>query len=140
MRQENLAVLGEEKLRSLLVDDYIEWIGYQAQMFPIYTDSDIVVLPSYREGLPNSLIEACAVGRPIVTTDVPGCRECVKSGYNGYLVTAKDSRALADAIGLLIEDDAKRRSLEGTLSLLAEEEFSIDKGYQANFDIYQSIN
>ena len=63
-------------------------------MFPIYTDSDIVVLPSYREGLPKSLIEACAVGRPIVTTDVPGCRECVKSGYNGYLVPAKDSRAL----------------------------------------------
>ena len=51
--KENLAVLGEEKLRSLLVDDYIEWIGYQAQMFPIYTDSDIVVLPSYREGCPN---------------------------------------------------------------------------------------
>ena len=137
--KENLAVLGEEKLRSLLVDDYIEWIGYQAQMFPIYTDSDIVVLPSYREGLPKSLIEACAVGRPIVTTDVPGCRECVKSGYNGYLVPAKDSRALADAIGLLIEDDAKRKEFGRNSRLLAEEEFSIDKVVRQTFDIYQSI-
>lgn len=137
--KENLAVLGEEKLKSLLVDNYIEWIGYQPKMFPIYTDSDIVVLPSYREGLPKSLIEACAVGRPIVTTDVPGCRECVIPGYNGYLVPAKDSAALAAAIELLINDDAKRKGFGMNSRLLAEEEFSIDRVVQQTFDIYHSL-
>ena len=137
--KENLAVLGEEKLRSLLVDDYIEWIGYQAQMFPIYTDSDIVVLPSYREGLPKSLIEACAVGRPIVTTDVPGCRECVKSGYNGFLVPAKDAVSLAEAIEALVTDDEKRKIFGVNSRLLAEKDFSIDKVIQKTFNIYRSL-
>lgn len=137
--KENLAVLGEEKLKALLVTDYIEWIGYQSKMFFIYTDSDIVVLPSYREGLPKSLIEACAVGRPIVTTDVPGCRECVKSEYNGYLVPPRDIEALADAIELLINNDVKRKEFGVNSRLLAEKEFSIDKVVQQTFDIYHSL-
>lgn len=137
--KENLAVLGEEKLKALLVTDYIEWIGYQSKMFFIYTDSDIVVLPSYREGLPKSLIEACAVGRPIVTTDVPGCRECVKSEYNGYLVPPRDIGALADAIELLINDGVKRKEFGVNSRLLAEKEFSIDKVVQQTFDIYHSL-
>ena len=77
-------------------------------MYSVYVDSDIVVLPSYREGLPKSLIEACAVGRPIVTTNVPGCRECVVEGTNGWLVPAKDSQALADVLKILIDDGTMR--------------------------------
>ena len=61
----------------------------------ILIESDIVCLPSYREGLPKSLIEAMAIGRPIVTTDTPGCRECVDNGINGYLVPVQNSIELA---------------------------------------------
>lgn len=136
---ENLAVLGEKELKSLLIPDYIEWIGYQQNMFPVYEKSDIVVLPSYREGLPKSLIEACAIGRPIVTTDVPGCRECVKSGYNGILVPAKDVASLANAIETLIIDDGKRKEFGKNSRLLAEKEFSIDKVVQCTFDVYHSL-
>ncbi|MDA9253122.1 glycosyltransferase family 4 protein, partial [Flavobacteriaceae bacterium] len=61
---------------------YVKWIGYQKQMLPIFQDCHIVVLPSYREGMPKSLIEACAIGRAIITTDAIGCRECVDEGIN----------------------------------------------------------
>lgn len=137
--KENLATLGEEKLKSLLIPDYIEWIGHQKEMIPIYKKSDIVVLPSYREGLPKSLIEACAIGRAIIATDVPGCRECVKIGYNGLLVPAKDVVSLANAIETLLLDDKKRKELGINSRSLAEEEFSIDKVIQSTFNIYHSL-
>lgn len=135
----NLAALEEDKLKSFLITDYIEWIGYQKEMLPIYKNSDIVVLPSYREGLPKSLIEACAIGRPIVTTDVPGCRECVKTGYNGFLVPAKDGISLSNAIETLIIDDEKRKEFGINSRLLAEEIFSIDKVIKDTFEIYNSL-
>lgn len=134
--KENLAVLGEDKLKEFLVLNYIEWIGYQHNMLSVYESSDIVVLPSYREGLPKSLIEACAIGRPIVTTDVPGCRECVKVGYNGYLVPAKDVNLLAMSIRELLIDEEKRNEYGLNSRLLAEAEFSIDKVIQQTFRIY----
>lgn len=134
--KENLAVLGEDRLKELLVLNYIEWIGYQNNMFSVYESSDIVVLPSYREGLPKSLIEACAIGRPIVTTDVPGCRECVKVGYNGYLVPVKDINLLAMSIRELLIDEEKRNEYGLNSRLLAEAEFSIDKVIQQTFQIY----
>ena len=62
---------------------YVKWIGYQKNMIKVYQDSHIVVLPSYREGMPKALIEACAIGRAIVTTDSIGCKECVDEGING---------------------------------------------------------
>ena len=134
--KENLSVLGEEELQKFLVKDYIEWIGFQNNMKLIYQNSSIVILPSYREGLPKSLIEACSVGRPIITTDVPGCRECVEDGVNGYLVPAKDADSLADAIKLLLMDAEKRDEFGRNSRLLAEKEFSIDKVIDLTFNIY----
>ena len=134
--KENLSVLGEEELQKFLVKDYIEWIGFQKNMKLIYQNSSIVILPSYREGLPKSLIEACSVGRPIITTDVPGCRECVEDGVNGYLVPAKDADSLADAIKLLLMDAEKRDEFGRNSRLLAEKEFSIDKVIDLTCNIY----
>ncbi|WP_300705020.1 glycosyltransferase family 4 protein [Bacteroides sp.] len=137
--KENRAVLGEKELKSLLIPNYIEWIGYQKDMIPIYENCDIVVLPSYREGLPKALIEACAIGRPVITTDVPGCRECVRWGYNGCLVPAKDEKSLADAVKTLLLDNKMRINFGLNSRILAEEEFSIDKVIQSTFDIYHSL-
>jgi glycosyltransferase involved in cell wall biosynthesis len=104
-----------------------------------YQQSDIVVLPSYREGLPKSLIEACAIGRPIITTDVPGCRECVVDGYNGRMVPVKTVAPLANAIEELCESKSLRNRMGSNSRVLAEQEFSIEIVIEKTFEIYDEI-
>ena len=77
----------------------------------LFARTDIVVLPSYREGLPKGLIEAAACALPLVTTDVPGCREVVSDGVDGLLVPVRDAAALARAIARLQDDPALARRL-----------------------------
>ena len=115
----------------------VQWIGYQKDMVTIFQASDIVVLPSYREGLPKSLIEACAIGRPIVTTDVPGCREVVEDGLNGYLVENKNIEDLAAKIELLINDKDLRTRMGTFAREKAEKEFSLDNVLEQTFKIYE---
>jgi glycosyltransferase involved in cell wall biosynthesis len=86
----------------------IEWLGHRSDIPALLADCHIACLPSYREGLPKSLAEAAASGRPIVTTDVPGCREVVRNGIEGLLVPARDASALASALERLIENQALR--------------------------------
>jgi len=87
----------------------IEWLGHQDDIPKIWAEAAIAVLPSYyREGIPRSLLEAAACGRPVVTTDMPGCREIVEDGVNGYLVTPGDVASLADALEKLINDPLLR--------------------------------
>ena len=86
----------------------IEYAGFVRDMPSLLAAAHIVCLPSYREGLPKALLEAAAAGRPIVTTDVPGCREVVSDGENGLLVPARDARALADALQRLLTDQSLR--------------------------------
>jgi glycosyltransferase involved in cell wall biosynthesis len=87
-------------------------------------DANLVVLPSYREGLPKILLEAAASGRAIVTTDVPGCREIVRDGVNGYLVPARDAESLAEAIAILLRDPALRAEAGHRGREIAVREFS----------------
>lgn len=138
--QENLAVLKREDLEDLLEDNYIEWIGFQKEMYTVYKNSDVVVLPSYREGLPKSLIDACAVGRPIITTDVPGCRECVIEGYNGFLVPAKDCKSLAKVIERFLCDKELLFDFGHNSRKLAEKEFAIRMVISNTFKIYDLIH
>src|SRR5690606_4428787 len=98
----NKAGVPEEYLREWEDGDYVVWKGHQSNILDYYQQSHIVVLPSYREGLPKTLIEACAVGRPIVTTDAIGCKDCVDEGINGFKVEVGNSSALADAIEKMI--------------------------------------
>lgn len=135
----NKTALTEEELKGLLIDGYITWIGNQKDVYPVYVDSDIVVLPSYREGLPKSLIEACAVGRPIVTTDVPGCRECVDDGVNGYLVPVRTTKELANAIEKLVNSPEDRKKYGLASRKKAEAEFSIDNVINKTFEIYDVV-
>jgi glycosyltransferase involved in cell wall biosynthesis len=85
-----------------------------------------VCMPSYREGLPRGLIEAAAVGRAIVATDVPGCREIVRDGDNGLLVPARDGAATAAAVERLLDDDVLRRRMAARGREIAETEFSVE--------------
>jgi len=135
----NLAGISEDELKAMIDPPYIQWIGFQKEMFHIYKESDVVVLPSYREGLPKSLIEACAAGRPVITTDTQGCRECVVNGYNGYLVPVKNTQKLAQYMELLTNDKEKREQMGKNGRLLAEQEFSIDKVIESHLSIYNTI-
>lgn len=136
---ENLASMPESKLKSLLEKNYIEWIGFQKNIFETMKSSHIIVLPSYREGLPKSLIDACAVGRPIITTDVPGCRECVINGENGFLVPAKNVDQLAKKIQILIEKKDLRVEMGTKGRQLAENEFSIENVIEKTLRVYEKI-
>lgn len=114
-------------------------LGYQDDMAAIFKDSNLVVLPSYREGLPKVLIEAAACGRAVVTTDVPGCRDAIIPDITGLLVPVKDSAALAGAIEQLVRDPALRMSMGVAGRHLAEESFSIEQVVEQHLSIYQQI-
>lgn len=89
----------------------ILYLGRFDDVRPYYLISDIFVLPSYREGLPNSLLEAGAMGLPCITTDINGCNEIVKNGLNGLIIPPKDTNALKEAMDTLANDHKKRKIL-----------------------------
>ena len=116
----------ERIVRGWEADGLVEWWGYSDDMPATLPRAHIVCMPSYREGLPRVLIEAAACGRPIVTADVPGCREVVRDSASGILVPVKDGPATAAAIRQLIEDPALRRRMGAEARALAEAEFSVE--------------
>ncbi len=99
----NKTAVTKEELDSWLKLPQIEYLGMVDNMKAVFENIDIMVLPSYREGLSKSLIEACAMSLPIVTTNVPGCRDVVQNGYNGYLCELKNSVDLAHKIADLVK-------------------------------------
>lgn len=115
-------------------------LGYQEDMSTVFKDSNIVVLPSYREGLPKVLIEAAACGRAVITTDVPGCRDAIEENKTGLLVPVKDSKELASAIEKLVTDTELRVEMGIAGRQLAEREFAIEKVIEKHLSIYQQTN
>ena len=113
----NPASVPEANVKEWVEEGLIEWLGHVDDMQTLFASVDAVVLPSYREGLPKTLIEAAACALPLITTDVPGCREVVTDKVNGLLVSARDAEALADAIACLQDD----RKLATRLGLAARE-------------------
>ncbi len=91
----------------------IKYLGVAEDVRPFICQSDVVVLPSYREGIPRSLLEAISMGKPIITTDTAGCREVVEDGKNGFLVKVKDVKSLTDAMIRFIELPKEKRSEMG---------------------------
>ena len=102
----NPAAVPEATIRDWVDSGVLYWLGHVDDMPALLASVDAVVLPSYREGLPKGLIEAAACALPLVTTDVPGCREVVRDGVDGLLVPPRDGAALANAIARLHDDPA----------------------------------
>ena len=102
----NPASVPVDTVREWQAEGVVEWLGHVEDMPALLAQADIVVLPSYREGLPRTLIEAAACARPLVATDAPGCREVVTGGVDGLLVPVGDGDALARAIARLLDDPA----------------------------------
>ena len=110
----NPAAMDEAELAAWKAAGVVEFAGQVTDMPGFLNSLDLFVLPSYREGLSRSLIEAGASGLPAVTTDVPGCRDVVEDGHNGLLVPPRDANALAEAIAYLVKDTELRQRM-GTL-------------------------
>lgn len=120
--------------------EYIKWIGYQKDMVSVYQNSHIVVLPSYREGMPKTLIEACAIGRPIVTTNAVGCKECVDEGINGYKVPVYSTYELANAIEKLILNQEDIIKMGRRSRVKAEKEFDVKAVIDKHLMIYKELS
>jgi glycosyltransferase involved in cell wall biosynthesis len=100
--ERNPTVVSEAELKEWQAEGVVTWLGEVLDVRPFLAKAHVVVLPSYREGTPRSLLEGAAMGKPLITTDAVGCREVVQDGVNGLLVPVKDAKALAQAMMRMI--------------------------------------
>jgi glycosyltransferase involved in cell wall biosynthesis len=136
----NPKAVPEDQLAEWSRAGVVEWWGHRPDMPAVFAESALVVLPStYPEGVPKVLIEAAAAGRPIVTTDTPGCREVVRHGVNGLLVPCRDTENLAAAIGYLLAGPEERARMGAAGREIATAEFSLEGVVQAHMEIYNSL-
>lgn len=117
----------------------VEWLGHRSDVIELLKNSNLVVLPSYREGLPKALIEAAACGRAVVTTDVPGCRDAIDAGVTGLLIPVKNVMELASAMEKLLINADLRQQMGRNGRNFAERTFSIDSVVNIHLNIYSSI-
>jgi glycosyltransferase involved in cell wall biosynthesis len=118
-------------------DGVIEWWGHRSDMQQVLAAAHVVVLPSYREGLPKVLIEAAASGRAVVTTDVPGCRDAIVNGSTGLLAAPRDPEALAAAIRALLDAPENILAFGRAGRQLAEEAFDVREVVANHLRLYQ---
>ena len=110
----NRTAIHRETVEKWVAEGVVEYLGVSTDVRPHIENADCVVLPSYREGTPRTLLEAAAMGRPLVATDVPGCREAVEDGHTGFLCKVKDPEDLARAMIRMIEIGPSGRASQGT--------------------------
>ncbi len=122
----NPSALGEAELTGWEREGIIERTGWVEDVRPHFRTASVYVLPSYREGTPRTVLEAMAMGRAIITTDAPGCRETVEDGYNGFLVPPKQVGPLADAMGRFLADPSLVGSMGNNSRELAERKFDAE--------------
>ncbi|RTH97959.1 glycosyltransferase family 1 protein [Thermus scotoductus] len=123
----NPGAIGEEEVRAWVKEGILEWVPWTEDVRPYLRQTSVYVLPSYREGVPRSTQEAMAMARPVITTDVPGCRETVVPGVNGFLVPPRDIQALVEAMERLILEPSLVEKMGKESRRLAEERFDSRK-------------
>jgi glycosyltransferase involved in cell wall biosynthesis len=136
---ENPASVQTDELQAWKAEGVVDCVGECADVAGLYAQAHIVALPSYREGLPKSLIEAAACGRPVVTTDVPGCRDVIEPDVSGLLVPARDAQALADAVGRLAGDAGLRERMGAAGRALAQRDFGLEGIVRAHLAVYADL-
>jgi len=134
---ENPAAIPRETLQRWSDSGVVEWWGQRSDAPALLAQARIVVLPSYREGLPKVLLEAAASGRPMIATDVPGCREVVEPGVTGQLVPARDAAGLAEAVLGLLADPERCRQMGTQARRLAEREFGVEAVVSRTLAVYR---
>lgn len=135
----NPTSLKQSQLEEWVADGVVECWGHRSDMPAVLASATLVVLPSYREGLPKVLLEAAACGRPVVTTDVPGCRDAIESGKTGVLVPVRNSTKLAEAIAALLQNPAQCATMGKAGRELAEREFDVQAVANKHLAIYDQL-
>ncbi len=125
--------------KAFLEDGNVLWLGHRNDIFMLTALSDIYVLPSYREGVPRTLLEAASMAKPIITTDTIGCREVVEDGVNGYLVPIKDAHALAKKIEYLVSHKEERKVMGENGRIMAIKEFDIKNVVRQYMTLYKEL-
>ena len=129
----------EKKLLEWKESKVVKFLGYREDINSLFHKSSIVVLPSYREGFPKVLQEAAACGRPVIASDVPGCRDVVRDGVTGFLISPIDPKVLAKKIGYLLSNKVLLKKMGKEARELAEREFSSDEVIKKHLKIYQDF-
>ena len=129
----------QSQLNDWLSEGVVENWGYRTDMPEVLARAHLVVLPSYREGMPKVLLEAAAAGRAVVTTDVPGCRDAIEPGVTGLLVPVRDPESLARAIEQLLADPLQRMAMGLAGRRLAEQEFDVNAVVDKHMTIYRRL-
>lgn len=130
----------ENELKKWNNEGLIEVLGFRKDIPHLFSDSNIVTLPSfYGEGLPKTLIEAAACGRAVITTDHPGCRDAIEENQTGLLIPIKSALALADSIEYLIKNPVVRNNLGVAGRGLAESEFNVESVVAKHIKIYNDL-
>jgi glycosyltransferase involved in cell wall biosynthesis len=135
----NRSALSSPEVEALQQEIRVRCLGHVDDMRALYADVDIVVLPSWREGLSRALIEAAAMERPIITTDVPGCRDVVIHGVCGLLVPLRNPESLRLAIQLLVQQPGLARSFGKAARARVAAEFQVDLVNERTLDQYRQL-
>lgn len=135
---DNPSAIPREMLESWNGNNGVEWWGWRGDIAKVLSATHIACLPSYREGLPKSLLEAAAIGLPIVTTDTTGCREVVKNGDNGFLVPVRNTHLLVSSLKMLINDKSLRLKMGKSSRLMMEDNFTSAIVKKQTLDIYDN--
>lgn len=135
----NPASIETEQIHAWRKEGVINFLGYVDDMPALFSRVDVAVLPSYREGLPQCMLEAAACGLPLVATDVPGCREIVEAGINGLLIPPRNSAALAEAIALLDRNRAQCRVLGDASRRKVQQDFDEKTILRMTLNVYREI-
>lgn len=137
---ENPKALDKEQINKMCDGEYVVWLGHRNDIRKLLRSSHIVAFPSYyKEGLPKSLIEAAAIGRPIITTNSVGCKDVVEDGVNGFLIPVKDSLALAYKLKQLFDNKDLRVEFGKNSRIIAERDFSIENVIEKHLKIYSQL-
>lgn len=127
------------EVRGWVEEGLVEWLGWQVDMPAVYAQSNLVVLPSWGEGIPTALLEAGACARAVVTTDAPGCRDVIEDGFNGRLVAVEDAQELAEAIHELIHNPGERQRMGENARKRVVERFSDEVVNRQTWQVYQQV-
>ena len=136
----NPKALKKEQIESECDGIYVKWLGFQRNIKEILSQCHIMIFPSfYMEGLPKSVIDAEAIGLPVITTDWVGCRDTVIDGQNGFLIPIKNSQILAEKIATLVDNPELRKNMGKAARKYAEENFSIENVIEKHMAVYNEL-
>jgi glycosyltransferase involved in cell wall biosynthesis len=137
--EDNPAAIPRQQISSWVEEGLVEYWGHCEDMVDTLTQASIVVLPSYREGLPKVLLEAAACGKPLIATDVPGCRDVVTNGVNGILVPPRDAAGFAHAIRALLSNPGLSKTMGVAAREAVVRRFSVEHIANETINLYREL-